>query len=252
MVPTLTHDSPSPRGHTPGSDEGSMTLTELTVLYTQLSTKVASLEQDLKQTKKKIKKQLEQERLGHEEAVRLQEQINEEERQRIARDAEIAKQLQEEFDRVRQEQEVIAEADQAYDIDWTDPAILRYHAVQNRSFSKAEDSEIKKEVMKRPGFDFQEKSSKKRSREDFDEDNAKKQKLEDDAEKKELRDKDMMCYQIIRVDGNSKNYKIFSEMLDDFDRQDVLDLHRLVQESVKEEEYLLLQEHAFKDVKIAD
>ncbi|GJT05462.1 hypothetical protein Tco_0839924 [Tanacetum coccineum] len=30
--------------------------------------------------------------------------------------------------------------------------------------------------------------------------------------------------------GSSKNYKIFSEMLDDFDRQDVLDLHRLVQE----------------------
>ncbi|GKA63721.1 putative ribonuclease H-like domain-containing protein [Tanacetum coccineum] len=40
---------------------------------------------------KKIKKQLEQERLGHEEAIRLQEQIDEEERQRIARDAEIAK-----------------------------------------------------------------------------------------------------------------------------------------------------------------
>ncbi|GJY94616.1 hypothetical protein Tco_0510977 [Tanacetum coccineum] len=40
----------------------------------------------------------------------------------------------------------------------------------------------------------------------------------------------MMYYQIIRGDGSSKNYKIFSEMLDDFDRQDVLDLHRLVQE----------------------
>ncbi|GJS83969.1 hypothetical protein Tco_0750510 [Tanacetum coccineum] len=122
---------------------------------------------------------------------------------------------------------------------------------QNNAFVP-KDSEIKKEVMKRPGFNFKQKSSIKRSREDFDEDNDKKQKLENDAEKKELRDKDMMCYQIIRVDGNSKNYKIFSEMLDDFDRQDVLDLHRLVQESVKEEEYLLLQEHAFKDVKIAD
>ncbi|GJW26481.1 hypothetical protein Tco_0040292 [Tanacetum coccineum] len=40
----------------------------------------------------------------------------------------------------------------------------------------------------------------------------------------------MMYYQIIRVDGCSKNYKIFSEMLDDFDRQDVMDLHRLVKE----------------------
>ncbi|GJY78681.1 hypothetical protein Tco_0484482 [Tanacetum coccineum] len=37
-----------------------------------------------------------------------------------------------------------------------------------------------------------------------------------------------MYYQIFRADGSSKNYKIFSEMLDDFDKQDVLDLHRLV------------------------
>ncbi|GJW00019.1 hypothetical protein Tco_1555270 [Tanacetum coccineum] len=46
---------------------------------------------DDKSVQKKTKKQLEQERLRHEEAIRLQEQINEEERQRIARDAEIAK-----------------------------------------------------------------------------------------------------------------------------------------------------------------
>ncbi|GKA41588.1 hypothetical protein Tco_0734248 [Tanacetum coccineum] len=58
---------------------------------------------------------------------------------------------------------------------------------QNNAFVP-KDSKIEKEVMKRPGFDFQQKSSKKRSKEDFDEDNAKKQKLEDDAEKKELRD----------------------------------------------------------------
>ncbi|GKC04929.1 hypothetical protein Tco_0996539 [Tanacetum coccineum] len=51
-IPTPPHDSPLLGGHTPGSDEGSMTLNELTILYTQLSTKVARLEQDLKQTKK--------------------------------------------------------------------------------------------------------------------------------------------------------------------------------------------------------
>ncbi|GKC89279.1 hypothetical protein Tco_1149928, partial [Tanacetum coccineum] len=175
----------------------------------------------------KIKKQLEQERIGHEEAIRLQEKINKEENQRIARDTKIAKQLQEEFDRARQEQEVIAEADQAHDINWSNPAVLRYHALQNRSFSVAEvrknmcmylkyqggykqshfkgisykdirpifervwdqnnafvpkDFDIKKEVMKRPGFNFQQKSSKKRSREDSDEDNAKKQKLRGCAE----------------------------------------------------------------------
>ncbi|GKE38448.1 hypothetical protein Tco_1461853, partial [Tanacetum coccineum] len=54
----------------------------------------------------KTKKQLEQERLGHEEAIRLQEEINEEENQRIARDAEIAKQLQEKFDSTRHKTQV--------------------------------------------------------------------------------------------------------------------------------------------------
>ncbi|GJU28962.1 putative reverse transcriptase domain-containing protein [Tanacetum coccineum] len=37
-----------------------------------------------------------------------------------------------------------------------------------------------------------------------------------------------MYYQIFRADRSSMNYKIFNEMLDDFDRHDVLDLHRLV------------------------
>ncbi|GJW51518.1 hypothetical protein Tco_0092869 [Tanacetum coccineum] len=36
----------------------------------------------------------------------------------------------------------------------------------------------------------------------------------------------MMYYQIIKADGSSNNYKIFSEMLDDFDKQDVVDLYR--------------------------
>ncbi|GJX13170.1 hypothetical protein Tco_0204928 [Tanacetum coccineum] len=40
----------------------------------------------------------------------------------------------------------------------------------------------------------------------------------------------MMYYQIIRADESSKNYKIFTEMLNDFDRQDVVDLYRLVKE----------------------
>ncbi|GJW93307.1 ribonuclease H-like domain-containing protein [Tanacetum coccineum] len=80
---------------------------------------------------------------------------------------------------------------------------------------------------------------KKNQRVEHDEESVKKQKLQDDAEKEELRAFDwkthmltenIMYYQIIRADGSSKNYKIFSEMLDDFDRQDVMDLHRLVEE----------------------
>ncbi|GJY87608.1 putative ribonuclease H-like domain-containing protein [Tanacetum coccineum] len=63
--------------------------------------------------------------------------------------------------------------------------------------------------------------TKKRPRADSEEERSKKQQLEEnnDAKKEELKD-----------NGSSKNYKIFSEMLDDFDRQDLLDLHRLVNE----------------------
>ncbi|GKF72271.1 hypothetical protein Tco_0208385, partial [Tanacetum coccineum] len=89
------------------------------------------------ETEKKTKKQLEQERLGHEEAVRLQEQLNEEETQRIARDAEIARQLHEEINKAGQER-VVAKDDQAHVIDWSDPAVLRYHAQLNRPYSVAE------------------------------------------------------------------------------------------------------------------
>nr|GEV29458.1 hypothetical protein [Tanacetum cinerariifolium] len=110
--------------------------------------------------------------------------------------------------------------------------------------------------------------SKKRQREVFDEESSKKQNLEknNDAKKEELRaildivprdniainveslttkypivdwktyilTENMMYYQIIRVDESSKNYKIFSEMLDDFNRHDVIDLHRLVQEKYQQ------------------
>ncbi|GKD49747.1 hypothetical protein Tco_1278723 [Tanacetum coccineum] len=105
-------------------------------------------------------------------------------------------------------------------------------------------------------------SSKKRTRAVLDKESVKRQKVEDDVEKAELKAcleivpsddsvvnieslatkysivdwkthilaEDKMYYQIIRADGSTKYYKIFSAMLDDFDRQDVLDLYRLVKE----------------------
>ncbi|GKF00728.1 hypothetical protein Tco_0027651 [Tanacetum coccineum] len=48
---TMPYDSPLPRVHSLGSDEGSMILHELTILCTTLSEKVESLESNLKQTK---------------------------------------------------------------------------------------------------------------------------------------------------------------------------------------------------------
>nr|GEX34440.1 reverse transcriptase domain-containing protein [Tanacetum cinerariifolium] len=55
--------------------------------------------------------------------------------------------------------------------------------------------------------------------------------MNDDSQR-QVKSKNMMYYQIIKADGSFKNYKIFSEMLDDFNRQDVIDLHRLVPKRV--------------------
>ncbi|GJV50142.1 putative ribonuclease H-like domain-containing protein [Tanacetum coccineum] len=57
----------------------------------------------------------------------------EQEQERI--DFETALELQKQLD---EREEVAAKVDQAHDIDWSDPAVLRYHTLQNRPFSVAE------------------------------------------------------------------------------------------------------------------
>ncbi|GJY47712.1 hypothetical protein Tco_0436775 [Tanacetum coccineum] len=71
------------------------------------------------------------------------ESINEEERKRIARDAEIAKQLQEDYDKAGKK-EAMTEVDTAHVIDWNDPSVIRYHALQNRPRSVAK---VRKNMM---------------------------------------------------------------------------------------------------------
>ncbi|GJZ43849.1 hypothetical protein Tco_0591104, partial [Tanacetum coccineum] len=142
----------------------------------------------------------------------------------------------------------------------------RAEAIRNKPPTRTEVRNRMITYLKHMDDDSQQQaeSTKKRPRADSEEESSKKQKLEEDndAEKEELRDSTdvvpsddvtidveslvtkyptvdwkihilneiMMYYQIIRANGSSKNYKIFSEMLDDFDRQDVIDLHRLVNE----------------------
>ncbi|GKB82016.1 putative ribonuclease H-like domain-containing protein [Tanacetum coccineum] len=120
---------------------------------------------------------------------------------------EIALELQKQLDK---REEVATK--EAHDIDWSDPSVLRYHALQNRPFSVAEVGK-----------------NMKRARETLSEESAKKQKLEDDAGKEELQ----VYLNIVpkeKTDGSVKHYKIFSAMLYDFDRQDVLELYRLVKD----------------------
>nr|GEX34094.1 hypothetical protein [Tanacetum cinerariifolium] len=202
---TMPHDLPLLRFQSLGSVKGSLTLNELTILYTTLSKKVEDFQSDLQQTKltygatytklilrvkklehkvktsqhrrkaivvisddeeyledpfkqgRKITK-IDENPLYFIEPTELVEDLGSGEKgekeistviPKISTAAEnlvyirrkIAKQLQ----------EAIAEADSAHDIDWNDPIVLRYHALQNRSFSKAE------EVMKKFGFDLQQK-----------------------------------------------------------------------------------------------
>ncbi|GKA97911.1 hypothetical protein Tco_0825805 [Tanacetum coccineum] len=75
--------------------------------------------------KKKSKKELEQERLSFAEAIRLQEQMDEEQRAQIARDEEIARQWDEE-----EGQRAMSEAKSSKKIDWNDPLVIRYHALK--------------------------------------------------------------------------------------------------------------------------
>ncbi|GJX38043.1 putative reverse transcriptase domain-containing protein [Tanacetum coccineum] len=235
------------------------------------------------QTTTKLKQR--QERAGYEAAIRLQEQLNKEESQRIARDAKVAQRLQEEIDagekqrmaqvhqvaqgfigdewedikaRVEADEE-LTQKQQAEERDkYSEVNQARMLHVSTFTSIETEDKERESELAagssKRPRAEHDEQ---------YDEESVKKQKLEEnDALKEELRAcldivlgdeiamdfeslatkyliinwkthiliENIMYYQIIRVDGSSKNYKIFSEMLGDFDRQDVVDLHRLVQE----------------------
>ncbi|GKE39595.1 hypothetical protein Tco_1463000, partial [Tanacetum coccineum] len=75
--------------------------------------------------KKKSKKELEQEKLSFVEAIRLQEQMDEEQRAHIAIDEEIARQWDEE-----ERQRAMSKAKSTKNIDWNDPLVIRYHALK--------------------------------------------------------------------------------------------------------------------------
>ncbi|GJS66046.1 hypothetical protein Tco_0680610 [Tanacetum coccineum] len=79
------------------------------------------------------KKLLEQERLGLEEAIRLQEQVDKEERAQIARDEEIARQLL-----ALDKERVTTKTKTTKDIDWNDPSVQKYWDLKNKPKSEAQ------------------------------------------------------------------------------------------------------------------
>ncbi|GJW22286.1 hypothetical protein Tco_0032908 [Tanacetum coccineum] len=75
--------------------------------------------QDQEGSKKASKK------MSYAEAIRLEEQMNEEQRAQIARDEEIARQWDEE-----ERKRAMDEAKSTKKIDWNDPSVIRYHSLK--------------------------------------------------------------------------------------------------------------------------
>ncbi|GKE02680.1 hypothetical protein Tco_1390663, partial [Tanacetum coccineum] len=140
-------------------------------VYEELARKVQKEEQAKAMAEQK------QERINFEAALELQRQLNERE-------------------------EVPAEATQSQTIDWSDPTMLRYHALQNRPYSVAEvrknmdqthnfipmDSEDKeKGTEKKSGGTRKKTLAKKRVGEKQSDQSAKRQKTKYDTEKEELK-----------------------------------------------------------------
>ncbi|GJU37864.1 hypothetical protein Tco_1186218 [Tanacetum coccineum] len=298
-----------------------------TVTYTRRSAE-KRLRQDKRKAimiesepKKKSKKELEQERLSYAEAIRLEEQMNEEQRAQIAINEEIARQWDEE-----ERKRAMDEAKSTKKIDWNDPSVITYHTLKMKPKTVAQarrnmikylknqgnykisdfkgmyyndirpifekvwdfnqniepmDAEHGSEKQKSPEKEkspekivVEEDATQEEIKEVVKEPEAKRkksiprkstrkrQKIEEDAEKEELKGfldiipreevpidvesistkfpivdwktyvltETFMYYQVFRGDGSSKNYKILSEMLEDFDRQDVEELYKLVKE----------------------
>ncbi|GKA89567.1 putative ribonuclease H-like domain-containing protein [Tanacetum coccineum] len=178
----------------------------------------------------KSKKQLEQERLSHEEDIRLQEQIDEEERKRIARDFEIAKQLQEEYDKAGKK-EAIAEVVTAHVIDWNDPSVKRMKDFKGMSYDDIRpifekvwdqvhsfvpmDSEEEVQRLKRAGQDVEAKPAKRQRTKEVSESVQE----QTDEEPK-----------IDELSQEQLNQMVFEDMLKNFDRDDLVKLWSLVQE----------------------
>ncbi|GJR84679.1 hypothetical protein Tco_0155464 [Tanacetum coccineum] len=122
-------------------------------------------------------------------------------------------------------------------IDWNDPSVIRYHTLKMKpkTIAQARRNMIKPiyEIVSglsikyvpmdaEHGSEKQESPAKEKSSEKI---------VDEEIDWKTcVLTETFMYYQVFRGDGSSKNYKVLSEMLEDFDRLDVEELFRLVKE----------------------
>ncbi|GJW36367.1 hypothetical protein Tco_0059287 [Tanacetum coccineum] len=161
----------------------------------------------------------------------------------------------------------MSKAKSTKEIDWNDPSVIRYHALEMKPKTVAQARRNMVKYLKNQGNykikhgSERVKSPKKIEEEDVDtqkemkevskesrakrkkslprkstRSTVKRQKMEEVAEKEDLKGyidivpREDVAEDVESLSTNSKNYKVLSEMLEDFDRQDVMDLHRLVKE----------------------
>ncbi|GJY85241.1 putative ribonuclease H-like domain-containing protein [Tanacetum coccineum] len=245
-LPDAEYHVPSPNEstlhvvHSHGSDEGSLKLNELTNLVTKLSETIGVLEDDLKKTKQTYK--------DEEDDSSKQGRIDEDPNTYFTQDDEVVHDQDTATERQLEDSTVgitvstapinISTARESHSTAgrvmlWKEEYRKEERKDFNHNFVPM-DLEIEKE--KKKPAEFQEieieqiekyttgkrKKSlpRKRTRS-----TTKRQKVELDDEKEDLKE-------IIRgMDSSKKNYKILSEMLYDFDRQDIVELYRLIKES---------------------
>ncbi|GKC42002.1 hypothetical protein Tco_1059724 [Tanacetum coccineum] len=180
------------------------------------------------ESEKKTKLKERQERAGLEEAIRLQEQLEEEERQRLARDAEIAQRLHEEINVVAQE--TSAQAKQSEE---REKKIETKPVEEEKVEEDVKPEQIMKEISKKSGGRRRKSLARKMLTVVPDEEATVDPEILHtkypiiDWESQSL-GSNMHIYKIIRADGNTSYYKTFESMLKRFDRQDLVDLHRLL------------------------
>ncbi|GKA04648.1 hypothetical protein Tco_0683768 [Tanacetum coccineum] len=197
-------------------------------------------------------KRLEQIRLDEELAFKLQ--AEEEEEERLARE------------KAQQTEEVnIAWDDVQAKIEADYQLAQRLQAKEQEELTdeeKARLTELVEESSKKAEAEIAQESSSKRAGDELEQENAKKQKVDEDKETTELQslievifdDEEEVAinvvplatkpptivnwkihkegkksyYQIIRADGKSQMYRVFSQMLKSFSREDLEDLYKLV------------------------
>ncbi|GJX14731.1 hypothetical protein Tco_0206489 [Tanacetum coccineum] len=112
-----------------GEQEVTTSDTALNTASVPISTASATPEMNL--FKRSLRSNLNKNGLVMKKPLEYKNKLMRKKEKRIARDTQIAKQLQDEYDKAGKK-EVVAEVDTAHVIDWNDPSVIRYHALQNR------------------------------------------------------------------------------------------------------------------------